>query len=455
MIAAGIGRMTAEEIKNNPALQAKFVSVVRVHPMFEYSLGPGAPDDVAVLTLEKPLILNATVAAIRLPSVVAGSLLTEGASMMLTGFGEQRYEQEPNMNLYSLAMTVGSPRSCGGEADAVFVCASSQAGSACSGDSGSALANTNASPVALAGVMDTIQRVNGTFCVAGAVNGFVNTSAPEIREFIEGSESPKRASRGGNAFIYVTDPPPERAGESRGEGPFNGVSNNTGVTVGQSLGCTAGNWSGEPMFTYTFMDSASKQVLQQGGTSTYAVSNADVGRTIFCEVQAANAGGVGVGKTGALTNVKAPPPPPPPANNPPPAPQAPSRVPEAAFSTVSLVTASLPAQRDASALVKLSCEGGETCTGKLILKVRSSSKMRHGRKATRLVKIGSGSFSIVAGMKMSAKITLNGAGRALLKSAHGRLTAQLSITETALGETQTVTVHLLEQSSHARGKRKK
>lgn len=77
----------------------------------------------------------------------------------------------------------------------MFVCASSRSGSGCSGDSGSAL--TSGSPAVLVGVMDTIEQVSNQYCQAGSTNGFVNTSAPEVRDFIEGSEAPPLAPRGG------------------------------------------------------------------------------------------------------------------------------------------------------------------------------------------------------------------------------------------------------------------
>src|SRR2546425_1023115 len=87
-----------------------------------------------------------------------------------------------------------------------------------------------------------------------------------------------------------------------------------GVTVaGHSLSCRPGSWSNSPAFTYAFINSANHQVLQQGPSPTYALSEADVGRAILCQVAASNAGGTGLGRTVALAAVRpAPPPPPPP-----------------------------------------------------------------------------------------------------------------------------------------------
>jgi hypothetical protein len=279
VIAAGIAPMTAHEIESSPAAEARLISAVRVHPMFQYSAGPGAPDDVAVLTLERALNFDATVQPIALAP--AGASLQEGRGVGLTGFGEQQYGVEGNFNLYSLSMTVAYPGRCGGEADAVFVCASSKSGSACSGDSGSAL--TSGSPATLVGVMDMIEQVSSQYCQAGSTNGFVNTSAPEIRDFIEGSETPPRAPRGGKGASIK--------GESQ---------------VGAALSCEAGSWSGSPAISYLFVDSANGLVLQSGSSSTYTPTSSDIGRRIDCEVRASNVGGTGVARTSTLRAIPEP-----------------------------------------------------------------------------------------------------------------------------------------------------
>ena len=428
IVVAGTASITAEEIKNNPAVQARFVSVVRAHPMFEYSLGPGAPDDVAVLTLKLALEPNAWVQPIGLAS--AGSSPAEGAPVNLTGFGEQHPETEPDWSLYSLGMTVGFSRRCGGEADAVFVCASATTGSACLGDSGSGL--TAGAMPALAGIMDTIEVVSEELCRAGATNGFVNVAAPEIHEFIEGSEAPHKAPRGGSGIVIRAVP-----------------------KVGQVVTCEPGSWSGAPTFTYAFIDSASGQTLQSGSASTYTLTTTDVGRTIYCQVSASNAGGTGVVQTTALRAIEALPTPPP--LTPPVSPSKPptqSGSPSPAPSTVSLAGASLTTQSNGAVTVKLACAGGQSCSGKLTLQVTQAKKKR-GRKAAHAVTIGVASFSIAAGQTASVTIHLNGAGRALLGAGHGRLTAQLEITQAGSAGTATKTVHLVEKVSRGGGKRKK
>jgi hypothetical protein len=119
-------------------------------------------------------------------------------------------------------MTVGFSRQYGGEVDAVFLCASTPTGAGCNGDSGSGL--TYGSIPVLVGIMDTGEIVSGEPCSGGSDNGFVNVAAPEIREFIEGSENPPIAPRGGGVTIHAVP------------------------KVGDMATCESGSWSGSPTF---------------------------------------------------------------------------------------------------------------------------------------------------------------------------------------------------------------
>ena len=261
--------------------QFSFVSSVRVHPYYTYDPEStrALPDDVAVLRLETPLSLTSSVKSIGLTPT--GPPPAEGTAVNLTGFGEENpLLGELNGGLYSIGMTLGFSQQCGGEANAVFLCASTPGGSLCLGDSGSAL-TVPQSPTTVSGVADTVQEISGEPCFDGAIGGFANVTAPEIQDFIEGSEEPPRAPRGGGIVIR-------------------GVP-----TAGHSLICEPGSWSNGPTFTYTFINSGTRAVLQQGGSSSYSLSAADVGRTIFCQVQAANGGGTGIARTVALPPIQA------------------------------------------------------------------------------------------------------------------------------------------------------
>lgn len=267
-----------EDIEFEPE-QVRVASEVRVHPYYDSEAAPPTPDDVAVLELKTPLTVNTDVQPISLTP--ANTLLQEGAAVNIAGFGEENPStEELNGKLYSTSMTLGYSRECGGEADALFLCASTPNGSLCFGDSGSGLTLPGV-PAVLAGVADTVEVIDGQPCLAGANGGFVNVAAPEIRDFIlEGNESPPRAPRGGGAFVNGTP------------------------MVGDALSCEPGVWTGTPTFTYTFINTNGGEVLQQGSSPTYTLTAADTGRFIFCRVLASNAGGTGVALTADAGSVR-------------------------------------------------------------------------------------------------------------------------------------------------------
>jgi len=381
--------------------QERAVTDARPHPYYTYDSDGGRvnPDDVAVLTLQEPLVLGPAATPISL--IAAGSSPTEGTPVNLTGFGEEDpATNELNEKLYSLGMTVGWPRECGGENDAVLICASSPSGTPCNGDSGGGLTISGST---LVGVEDDYDLVSGKRCAAGAENAFANVAAPEIQDFIDGSEEPPRAPRGGRAVIR--------------EAPIN-----DGV-----MSCEPGSWSEDPTYTYTFIDTTDGQVLQQGGVSTYAVPGAEVGHAISCEVQASNAGGVGMGRTPGLpATAAAPVPAPAPAPAPPPT------------GHVSLADTHVTVQSDGVALVKLECVGEATCTGRLTLTAKDTSKAKGRKKATtRTVRVARAAFSIAGDETATVKLELEQTGRALLETDHGRITAGLAILELAPGPSQT------------------
>ena len=399
-----------------PEEQERTVTSVRPHPYYTYAPNSGHvnPDDLAVLTLAEPLALGPDVSPISMVSL--GGYQAEGTPVNLTGFGEENpATNELNGRLYSLGMTVGWPRECGGENDAVLMCASSPSGTPCNGDSGSGLTISGST---LVGVEDDYILLLGKRCVAGTENAFTNVAAPEIQDFLDGSEEPPRAPRGGHAVIR--------------EAPIN-----DGV-----MSCDPGTWNGNPTYTYTFLDSTDGQVVQQGASTTYAVPAAELGHMILCEVQASNAGGTGVGRTPGLVATAAAPAPPPsqpasPETVPPPPPTG----------HVSLVGTQIATTSGGEATVKLTCTGTGTCRGKLTLTVKTRG--RDGKRRSKTTTIGTASFSIAAGKTATVKLTLNGTGRALLSADHGRLSASLTVAKSspAPSQTHTETVELAQRKA--------
>jgi Trypsin len=412
-----VGAGVSNALHPGPTKEPRLVASIRVHPYFQYAAGPGTPDDVAVFTLSSPLSPSIAVQPISLAP--SGSSQPEGASVTATGYGLESLDTELSGELKSLTLGVRYSRECGGEADALFVCASAAGGTACIFDEGGPLTSMQA-PSALVGVIDTIEPVAGNPCSAGALNGFVNVAAPEIRDFIEGSESPPQAPRGGHAVI---------------EG-F--------VRVGRALTCLPGTWSNSPTFAYVFENSSNKEVLQDGASSTYQLSSANVGQNILCEVQASNAGGTGIGRTppiGPIEEEKSSPgssssttssssssgssssgssastatgmqevagfqavaPPP---------------VPDAQLASTALL-----ASLSGTVTVKVSCPAGETsCSGTITLRtltaVNASAARAAKKKKGSILTLASGSFTAAGGKVATVKLRLSATARALLAHSH-------------------------------------
>jgi uncharacterized repeat protein (TIGR01451 family) len=282
-----------------PGETAPPVTAIRVHPQYDYDLNAShvSPDDVAVLVLAAPgLTLNGSTEASIAP-VAGGAYPALGTLASITGFGRQTQDptQQPNGLLYGTTTTIGDPLVCGGADNALLDCLSSPTGSACHGDSGGPLTIGGA----LQGIASFIVADSPSGeCGAGSTNGYTSLSAPEIREFVLGDDAPPLAPRGG-ADIQMQ-------GEAQ---------------AGSSLTCSAGTWTNGPTFAYQFVDTRSDSLLQSSSSAAYGLTPADVGRTIACQVLAANAGGTGVSRTVATPAIAA-------AAAPPPAPPAPEPTPE-------------------------------------------------------------------------------------------------------------------------------
>jgi Trypsin len=409
LVIAGTGDYESRETEG----QAVEVSEVRVHPYYTYV--PNSqhviPDDVAMLTLAHPFTGGSSVQPVGL--VAPGAYPGEGTPVELTGFGLQNpNEKEADGELYGLGMSVGSQGECGSEKgadNAVLLCASSPVGTPCHGDSGSAL--TVSGPVAeLVGVMDDGELIGRLSCVMDAVGTFANVAAPEIQDFIEGSESPPMAPRGGGASCAAGS-----------------------AVVGATMSCQPGSWSNGPSFTYTFVNDATGQVLQSGASPTYQFSTGAVGGEVFMRLQATNAGGTGVDQTSPTAVVAAAV-----AKT-----AGPAATAAAATGHISLAATRLRVH-GRTVSVRLSCAGGATCWGRLTLTVLERY-LRHGRRHRRTVTIGLATFAIAHSHRLWVQMALNGTGNKLLRARHGRLGAHLAIAKLSPSprQTQTTAVELL------------
>jgi tripartite motif-containing protein 71 len=116
----------------------------------------------------------------------------------------------------------------------------------------------------------------------------------------------------------------------------------------------------------------------------------------------------------------------------------------AATGNIALDGSTITVQRNHEALIKLTCTGTATCSGRLTLTIKRTTgrgKKRHTKTHT----IGTATFSIPAGTSETVKLTLNRTGRALLSAAHGHLSSTLTILKASPSprKTQTHGIHLV------------
>ncbi len=263
--------------------QDRSVTSFRVHPGYAWTTRL-ATDDVAVLALASPLDLSGPGAqAVALPSTSAP--FPDGTAVGLAGFGRQSPTANASGPLSWMTATVDPHGSCGGPdlgviyADAVILCAASPASAACNGDSGSGLVTTDTH--ILVGVVSA----GPSGCGAGSHTLYTYLGAPETLRFVQGDDHPPTAPRETPAtFVELRWNPP--------------------LVVGNTLSCSSGDWSGAARLSYAFSDSADGRPLQIGSSATYRLTSGDIGRKIFCEVRAANDGGLGLDETTATSGVK-------------------------------------------------------------------------------------------------------------------------------------------------------
>ena len=245
--------------------------------------------DVAVLTLATPLNLPVAPGPDDLQRIPLGPApgAGPGASLQLTGFGAEMpvaasADAVADGSLNSVTLTAPGAGLCVPSVDALVGCGSSPSGAVCFGDSGSALTSTATPPVVL-GVADRVyQDDSGNFCEPGSQTTYTKVGAPEIADFIDGLPGPYPAAPQGGEDIDC----------------------HSFDQVGQAMTCTPGSWTNAPSFTYEFVDDTTGAVLQSGQSSSYTFTAADVGRTVYFLVIAANAGGTAYDRTVDTTAIQ-------------------------------------------------------------------------------------------------------------------------------------------------------
>jgi uncharacterized repeat protein (TIGR01451 family) len=171
-------------------------------------------------------------------------------------------------------------------------------------------------------------------------------------------------------------------------------------------------------------------------------------------IVAANQGGITHGSDRTLTTLPAtevPAPGPSPSGHeevgpfpaePAPAPARPYTTPPSAAEP-SLLSPALEVSSGHRTVVRLACTGTAECAGRLTL-LAMSTVGHGGARHKRSYNIGAADFTIAPGRTGAIGVTLDSAGRALLRAAHGHLSAVLSVLtqSPATSRTQTASVRL-------------
>ena len=257
--------------------QERAVVSVRRDPLYRAS---PMSDDVAILTLAAPLELSAAKHAEPISLVASGATPAPGTSLEVSGYGKEQGPETdpPTGELFSTTLTAINSDACRnmvGPNSAVLLCTVQAGSSFCEGDSGSAL--TQGNPPVQVGIVDY-----GSFeCPVDQPNVFTNVAAPEIRAFIEGSESPPVAARPISPPFIKTVGPIQSA-----------------PVDFSPLTCEAGTWSGSPSYSYTFQtENAAAEVLQSGSGNVFTPPASLLGVPLVCIVRAYNAGGVATNRS--------------------------------------------------------------------------------------------------------------------------------------------------------------
>lgn len=210
------------------------------------------------------------------------------------------------------------------------------------------------------------------------------------------------------------------------------------AAVEERLTCTHGSWANKPTnVAYRWLRDGVP--IAEKSSNTYYVGYEDEGYTLTCEVIASNA----AGSATATSNGLAIPPPPPEKKR-----QEEEAKEAVAIGSVSLDGSAINVQSNHEALIKLTCTGTATCSGKLTLTVKRTTR-KGKKKHTKTQTIGTATFSIPAGKSETIRLMLSGTGRSILSAARGHLSADLTTLKASPSPSKTRTqgVHLAQRKT--------
>lgn len=255
------------------ALQERLVSSAQVHPGWRGRGKLATTGDLALLHLANPLQLDGRrVAAIALPGelpVPVAEPFSVGPQLTVSGYGITSGGGSTDGRLRALQIGVADPDACDDPDNAIELCATTPAGSACSGDSGGPVVSNGPTGPVLVGVVSNGPRS----CPHGGANRYVSLIVPENLAFLKGSGAPPTA--------------PRWTGDAR----F--VGRSATPRVGDTLTCDGGVFTGGGLqHTLVTTDDGTVVLLATGRTATVQLTADLVGRRVRCRGSASSAGGI-------------------------------------------------------------------------------------------------------------------------------------------------------------------
>lgn len=251
------------------------VAGLRVHPYYE---AQAKADDVAVLTLASALTFNARVQPVGLAPIGGGP--APGAVLGFSGFGTQQQGVLPNGMLYGAALGAISDLQCRAAASpnatASIQCVAPGPSAPCFADSGG--------PLTAGGLQVGVSSYAPPAGCGQGPSGFADVTVPEVRAFIDGSDTPPAAPRQSTPTLIYALPTP---------------------VVGSPITCAPGTWAGAAALGYTFLDEATGAALQSGASASYTPPAEAQGATISCIVTASSAGGTSTAWSGVAATLQA------------------------------------------------------------------------------------------------------------------------------------------------------
>lgn len=202
--------------------------------------------------------------------------------------------------------------------------------------------------------------------------------------------------------------------------------------VGQLLTCSTGKWDGEPPLTYAYKWLRDGVAVAGASADTYAVSTADVGESLICEVTATN-------KVASASAISAPV-------------SVPSAVSTGPPAHPQLTVGASKLQAAAGTVhVPVSC-AVSTCTGTIELTEQITVKLhKHGKStsAKQTLVLGMGAYKVSPGHSATVTVRLTAAAvKDLAKARHHQLSLELQATLEGGSEVRKPVLLSLTASTH-------